>query len=47
MLYGEPVTVAVAAVAPQVSVTLVTVSPLTKSPAPTVNAVPARVTVWP
>ena len=45
--YGLPATVAVAAAPALVSVTLVTVSPLTSSPAPVVNSVPANVTVSP
>ena len=45
MLYGEPATVAVAAAPLLVSVTLVTLSLLSRPV--TENSVPAKVTVWP
>ena len=47
MAYGLPATVAVAAAPALVSVTLVTVLPLTSWPAPVVNSVPANVTAVP
>ena len=45
MVYGEPATDAVAAAPVLVSVTPVTVSPLTRPLS--VNSVPAKVAVWP
>ena len=47
MLYGEPATIAVPAAPAQVRVTLVTVLPLTNSPTPVVNSVPAKVSILP
>ena len=47
MRYGLPATVAVLTAPALVSVTLVTLSPLTSSPAPVVNSLPVKVKVEP